>query len=45
MSMSGAAGTYVLIEDDGVTERFRTQNEKRSTAFSYSRTGWQTDLE
>jgi alpha-glucosidase (family GH31 glycosyl hydrolase) len=33
---AGAAGTYVLIEDDGVTERFRTQNEKRSTAFSYS---------
>jgi alpha-glucosidase (family GH31 glycosyl hydrolase) len=33
---SGAPGSYVLVEDDGVTERFRTQNEKRTTAFTYT---------
>jgi alpha-D-xyloside xylohydrolase len=33
---AGAPGSYVLVEDDGVTERFRTRNEKRSTAYTYS---------
>ena len=33
---AGASGAYELIEDDGVTERFRTRGEQRRTAFTYT---------
>ena len=33
---AGASSTYELIEDDGVTERFRTRGEERRTAFTYT---------
>ena len=33
---AGASDTYELIEDDGVTERFRTRGEERRTAFTYT---------
>lgn len=33
---TGASGAYELIEDDGITERFRTRGEERRTAFTYT---------
>jgi autotransporter-associated beta strand protein len=35
----GDSGSFTMIEDDGVTERFRTRGEERVTQFTYTEPG------